>query len=71
MDETKTPFQSLTVVSAGTSALIGLLGAVGMAIDPQVAGQAVNGVGQLLSAITAGIAVYGRLRATRRIARRN
>ncbi len=69
MDQFKTPLQSLTVLSAASSALLSLLGAVGVAVDPQVAGQAVNGAAQLASAAMAAVAIYGRLRATTRIAR--
>lgn len=69
MEPTKAPFQSLTIVSAATSALLSLAGAVGVTLDPAVAAQAVNGVAQLVSAICAGLAIYGRLRATTRIAR--
>lgn len=69
MNDTKTPLQSLTVLSAASSALLSLLGAAGVAIDPQVAAQAVNGAAQLASAALAAVAIYGRLRATTRIQR--
>jgi len=69
MEPTKTPFQSLTVLSAATSVLLSLLGAAGVAVDPALAAQAVNGAAQIASAVCAGVAIYGRLRATTRIAR--
>lgn len=69
MGRTKMPWQSLTVVSAAASAVVSLLGAAGVAVDPGAAAQAVDGAAQLVSAAMAALAVYGRLRATTRIAR--
>jgi len=69
MDGAKSPFRSVTVLSAATSALLSLLGVLGVNLDPQVAGDALDGICQLASAILAIAAVYGRLRATTRIGR--
>lgn len=70
MEDAKTPLQSLTVVSAAASAIVSLLGAFGITLDPALAGQAANGAAQLASAAMAAMAVYGRIRATTRIARK-
>ena len=70
MEDQKTPLQSLTVLSAASSAILSLLGAFGVSVDPALAGQAVNGAAQLASAAMAAVAVYGRIRATTRIARK-
>ncbi|WP_420142891.1 hypothetical protein [Sphingomonas sp.] len=69
MDGSKPAIRSLTVVSAGLSALVSLLAALGVAVDPAVAGQAMDGAVQLLSAVLAMVAIVGRLRATTRIGR--
>lgn len=67
MDGAKSPLQSLTILSAALSATVSLLGACGVTVDPQLAGQAVTGVSQIASASLALLAVYGRLRATTKI----
>ena len=69
MDGAKPALQSLTVISAATSALLSLLGIAGVTIDPALAGRAVDAVVQLGSAVLALVAVYGRVRATTRIGR--
>ncbi|WP_294395382.1 hypothetical protein [uncultured Sphingomonas sp.] len=69
MTGTKPALQSLTIVSAATSALLSLLAAFGVTIDPALAGQAVDIAVQIASAVLALVAVIGRLRATTRIAR--
>lgn len=69
MEQTKSPAQSLTILSAAAAAVLSLLGAAGVAIDPQLAGQAIDGATQLASAAMAAVAIYGRLRATKRITR--
>ncbi len=63
----KSPLQSLTVVSAAASALVSVMGVFGIGIDPALADQSVQTLGQLLSALLALVAVYGRIRATTRI----
>jgi hypothetical protein len=67
MKETKPAIQSLTVVSATASALLGMLGALGVVKDPVLAGQAIDGAVQLTSAALALVAIVGRMRATTRI----
>lgn len=69
METVKSPLQSLTVISAAAAAMLNLVSVFGVRIDPALAGQAVDGATQLGSAVMAGIAIYGRLRATKRIAR--
>lgn len=69
MQETKSPIQSLTVISAAASALVSVLGATGV-IDTQTAADAGNAVSQLIAAGLALIAIYGRVRATSRIGQR-
>ena len=69
MTSTKTAFRSLTVLAAAGAVVVSLAGAFGIAVEPEMARQAVDGVAQLVSAVMAGIAIYGRLRATTRIAR--
>jgi protein-S-isoprenylcysteine O-methyltransferase Ste14 len=69
MDETKPATRSLTIIAAAISALLSLLGAAGVAIDPVLAGEAANGVVELASAVLALVAIVGRLRATTRIGR--
>jgi hypothetical protein len=69
MNDTKPAIQSLTVVSATASALLSLLGALGVIKDPVLAGQALDGAVQLGSATLAMVAIVGRMRATTRIAR--
>ena len=71
MEGAKSPLQSLTVVSAAASALLSLLGAGGITLDPALVGQAVSGGAQCVSAALALVAVYGRIRASVRIAPRN
>jgi hypothetical protein len=68
MTKTKSPLQSLTVVSAAASALVSILGATG-AISAQTAGEVSDTTGQLISAGLALAAIYGRFRATSRIGR--
>ena len=70
MNESKPAIQSLTVVSATASALLSLLGAIGIVKDPVLAGQAVEGAMQLSSAALAMVAIVGRMRATTRIGNR-
>lgn len=67
MENVKTPLRSLTVLSAASSALLSLLGAFGVTVDPQLVGQATNGVAQIASAAMAAVAIYGRIRATKRL----
>lgn len=67
MNGSKPAVQSLTVVSASASAVLSLLGALGVVTDPALAGQAIEGAVQLGSAALALAAVIGRLRATTRI----
>lgn len=67
MDGAKPPFQSLTILSAASSALLSLFGLLGVQLDPQLVDQAVSQAAQIASAIMALVAVYGRLRATARI----
>jgi hypothetical protein len=69
MDGTKPALRSVTILSAATSALLSLLGLLGVSIDPDVAGQTADAAVQLLSAVLAVVAVVGRLRATTRIGR--
>ena len=70
MDTIKTPYRSLTVLAAAGSLLVSLAGAMGIAMDAATAAQAVDAMAQLASAAMAAVAIYGRLRATTRIARR-
>lgn len=67
MDGTKSPLQSLTVVTAAASGLLSLLGAFGVQVDPQLVGDAASSIAQLGAAALAAAAVYGRIRATVRI----
>jgi hypothetical protein len=69
MNGTKPALHSMTVLSAGLSALLSLLGALGVTIDPAVAGAAADAAVQLVSAVLAAVAIFGRLRATTRIGR--
>lgn len=64
---TKSPLQSLTVVTAAASSVLSLLAAFGVKVDPQLIGDATTSVTQLGAAVLAAAAVYGRLRATTRI----
>jgi uncharacterized membrane protein len=65
----KSPLQSLTIMSAAASALVSIFALFGVNVDPALADQGVQAVGQMLSAALAVIAVYGRIRAEHRIGR--
>lgn len=69
MDGAKSPFQSLTIASAASAALVNVLALLGVGIDPALADQASTQVAQIVSAVLALVAVYGRYRASRRIGR--
>jgi hypothetical protein len=69
MDGSKSPVQSLTIVSAAASALVSLLALCGIGIDPALANDTARGVDQLAAAVLALVAVYGRWRASVRIGR--
>ena len=63
MDATKSPFSSLTIVSSAGSAIASGLALFGVDIGPDGASQ----VNTAIAGILALVAIYGRIRASRRI----
>lgn len=63
MNATKSPIESITVNAAAGSAIVSVLTAFGIDLGPDGA----TYVNALFSAALAGVAIWGRIRATRRI----
>ncbi|KKC27450.1 hypothetical protein [Sphingomonas sp. SRS2] len=64
MNATKGPFASLTVWSSAGAAIVSGLSAFGIDLGPDGANQ----INAIVAGVLATVAIYGRIRASRRIA---